>query len=342
MSKSVPALVNPDLLQWARKYSQLGIDYVAHNAGLEIQEITSWESGNARPSISQLRRLAKVYRLPIAAFYLPTPPAIKTRRPKDRRFLPGFELEEPTPELSFEFRRVAERREIFLELISNLSDTPRQFTAETSIHQVPEIVSAEIRQLLGVNLEEQTTWHNPRIAFGVWREKLESLGVLVFQTTTVPLDQMRGFSLYHDPLPIIAVNRKDTYTARIFTLMHEMVHLMLRTESLCDMRDEGGRIDEPDYNIEIFCNSIAASALVPSSSLLEDRRVDQARGIGLAGDKAISELSLRYSVSREVIVRRMLSLGLIDEEFYRQKRTQYQKEFNKRPYIKGWVCKSGS
>lgn len=334
MSKSITAIVNPDLLKWARKYSGLDIDYTAEKSGLDSYKLDSWESGKEHPTIAQLRRLAKVYHFPIAVFYLPEPPQLKVARPKDRRSLPGYELSKPSPELNLEFRRVSERREIALELLYNLSTKAMRFEPTATLRRSPETVASEIREILKVTIEEQESWHEGRVAFNVWRQKIEILNVLVFQATDVPIHQMRGFSLFHDMLPVIVVNRKDAYNARSFTVLHELAHLMLKTESICDMKEEKGRLNQADQRIETFCNSVAACVLVPRNALLEDRRVEDAQSLTSFGESAIRDLSIRFSVSREVIVRRMLTLSLVNEEFYRIKRAQYQKDLAKHPVSK--------
>jgi len=330
MVRSFPAIVNRELLKWARIYAGLDVDYVAEKTGLDVHSLSRWESGPEYPTISQLRLLAKVFHFPIAVFYLSEPPPLKAIRPKDRRFLPESEFAELSPELDYEFRKVSERREITLELLANLGSPPKQFGLTTTFQIPPEELGWEIRNMLNIAVEKQYAWRDARLAFNSWRQKLEALDILVFQTTDVSLSQMRGFSLFHDVLPIISVNRKDSYAARSFTLMHELVHLMMRMESLCDMKEEISDHSDDDQFTEIFCNSVAACTLVPRDALFSNDNLKCAQELTESGDKAIRELSLRFSVSREVIVRRMLTLGLVNEDFYTIKREQYYNEFTKR------------
>jgi len=327
MARSMQALINPAMLGWARALMGLDLDYVAEKAKIAPDRLVQWETGGSSPTVAQLRKLARIYRFPIAVFYLPAPPDHKIPHPSDRRFLPGFEEEGPSPELSFEFRWADERREIALELLTNIGVTPKRFDAEASIRNTPEKLAMTIRGMLGITYDDQTTWRDSRLAFNRWREKLERLDVLVFQATEVPLQAMRGYSMFFDILPIIGVNRRDTYNARSFTLLHEMTHLMLRIESLCDMHEEGGELSEPDKQIEVFCNSVAGCTLVPKSYFQREEAIGPATQPGEDGDKAIRDLARKYSVSRELIVRRMLTLGLVGESFYRSKREQYHREY---------------
>ena len=327
MAKSVPALINPEVLRWARSLMELELEYVAEKAGVEPQNLMQWEGGRSRPTVAQLRKLAKVYRFPIAVFYLPEPPSLNLPRPRDRRFLPGFEERGISAELSFEFRWASERREIALELLANIGATPKPFDAQAFFRNTPERVATTVRQMLGVTYDEQTTWGDSRVAFNAWRDKVERLDILVFQASSVPLQAMRGYSVLFDVLPIIGVNRNDTYNARSFTLLHEITHLLLRMESLCDMEEERGGLSGPDKQIEVFCNGAAGCILVPEQHFLAEEFIASACNLGEEGERAIGNLARKYSVSREVIVRRMLTLGLVDEDFYKAKHEQYTREY---------------
>ena len=327
MTRSIPALINPNMLSWTRTFMGLDLDYVAEKARIEYDRLVQWEGGSSRPTVAQLRKLAKVYRFSIAVFYLPVPPDLKLPRPKDRRFLPGFEQPVISPELSFEFRWASERREIAIELLANTGATPKRFDAQVSFRNEPERVGESIREILDITYDEQTTWRDSRVAFNAWRDKVERLNILVFQAPDVPLQAMRGYSMLFDALPIIGVNRKDTYNARSFTLLHEMTHLLIRMESLCDMEEEHGGLSGPDKQIEVFCNNVAGCTLVPEQNLLTEDSIVSATDPEDEGENAIKNLARKYSVSREVIVRRMLTLGMVNEGFYRAKHEQYNREY---------------
>jgi Zn-dependent peptidase ImmA (M78 family) len=88
----------------------------------------------------------------------------------------------------------------------------------------PETVGARIRTTLGVIKDLQWQWrdNDGRTAFNAWRNRIENVGVLVFQTTRFPSDEASGFAIAADKLPVIAVNRNDVLTRRTFSLVHEL------------------------------------------------------------------------------------------------------------------------
>src|SRR5215203_2875977 len=70
MMPSVIATVKPELLLWAR--NSIGYDraQAARRINVAEERLAAWEAGDARPTIPQLRKLATVYKRPLAAFYL--------------------------------------------------------------------------------------------------------------------------------------------------------------------------------------------------------------------------------------------------------------------------------
>lgn len=84
----VEALITPALLVWARETAGFDIPTAAKKIGVQPDRLAGWEQGQRRPSIPQLRKLANVYKRPIAVFYLPEPPAAEAVI-RDFRRLPG-------------------------------------------------------------------------------------------------------------------------------------------------------------------------------------------------------------------------------------------------------------
>jgi len=334
MPRSADALIEPALLLWARNQAHLSIKEAARKTRVPPEKLQSWENGDSRPTVKQLRNLARIYRQPFAAFYLPVPPKVKRPKLRDYRRLPGSSYDELSSALVFDIRDAMERREIALELYAEIGEDPPVFTETATLSEDPETVGTRIRNFLGISLDQQFRFRQSRIAFNAWRQAVQEAGVLVFQATQVPVEEMRGFSLSETPLPVIAVNRKDVYVARCFTLLHELAHLMLHTSSLCDLQDSITRPSK-ERQVEIFCNHVTGSALVPRQSLLDQNLVVSHRQGSIWSTSELNKLARQYAVSREVILRRLLILGLTDQTFYQAKREEFLKEFETRPKTTG-------
>src|SRR5437667_197854 len=98
MSQSIPALVKPALLIWAREKAGFQHEDAADKAGVAKQTLQSWERGEDRPTIAQLRKLGEVYKRPIAVFFLPAPPKDFDPQREFRR-LPGVTPQNESPQL---------------------------------------------------------------------------------------------------------------------------------------------------------------------------------------------------------------------------------------------------
>ncbi len=77
--KRVEATPTPVVLVWARKTAGMSVDVAAQKADVKPEQLSSWEAGATCPSIPQLRKLATVYRRPLAAFYLAAPRSASKR-----------------------------------------------------------------------------------------------------------------------------------------------------------------------------------------------------------------------------------------------------------------------
>lgn len=326
MAKRLKAAVQNSVLAWARKTAGYDVDAAAQKLSLTVEVLTAWEAGEDKPSIPQLRKLAGLYKRPLAVLYLPEPP-MAFQPMHDFRRLPDYGSRRFSPGLTLEVRAAQQRRLLALELFEDTGTEPVRFVLETSDDQDPQAVGKAIRDALDVNYEVQRKWGNSLAAFRQWRTRIEELGVLVFQSTRIESDEASGFAFWADALPTIVVNGKDVYPRRIFSLLHEFAHLMLRQSGVSEIDIDAPR-PEADARIEVFCNQVAAAALMPSD-LFTAEAIVSARGAGVHewSDAEIDSLSKVYGVSREAVVRRLLSINRATQAFYRRKRAQYAAEF---------------
>ncbi len=334
MTKSTEAFINHELLIWARKNAGLNLEQASKKVGVPEERLASWESGQNRPTINQLRKLANAYKRPLAVFYLPTPP--RDFQPlRDYRQLTAGPHEPESPGLLLAVRRAWAQREIAIELYGNLDEKPPQFPIAAFTTDDPEVLALKIRNELGISLEIQAGFKSKYEAFNWWRNSLESKGILVFQATEIDISEMRGFSLTDRPLPVVVVNIKDSPLARIFSMFHELVHISINQGGVCDL-DELGQRHPAEHQIEIFCNRVAAAILIPKKELLAEKLVmERPSGPTVWSDEDISLLARRYWVSQEGLVRRLLICGLVTKEFYLEKRAQFRAK--KIPSDKGFA-----
>lgn len=311
------ANINPSMLRWARERAH----YSESDLARKFKRYPQWESGEARPTMNQFRDLAQMLQRPLITFFMVDPPEEPEFLTQMRR-LPGTQPGQESPELTLQVRQVLEMREMALGLYGDLGEDPPSLNMLANVNQDPEALAPRIREWLGLSVAQQASWVDAYQAIREFRTALEGTGILVFQIPKVPLDEMRGFALALEPLPIIGLNSSDSARARVFTLIHELGHVLLRDSVLHSLQEGWFRLS-PANRTEAFCNALAAAVLVPGDDL-----ISEAAGLGKSaraqwGDADIRELISRYHVSGAVIIRRLRTLRLISESSYGDLRQEY-------------------
>ena len=211
-----------------------------------------------------------------------------------------------------------------------LGEQPRTLNYTITLKNNPEEVGQQIREFLNINLQTQVDWRNDYEALNGWRRALESVGVLVFQAEKVDIAEMRGFAIGERPLPVIVVNKSDRPKGRIFSMFHEFAHVLLGDSSISGDDITGYQLTPEERRVEVFCNHVAAAALLPSAWFAQDSELSGYEQSGQWNDKTVALLAKRFNVSREFIWRRLRTRGKITGDFYKAKRNELIEEFRKR------------
>jgi Zn-dependent peptidase ImmA (M78 family) len=111
----------------------------------------------------------------------------------------------------------------------------------------------------------------------------------------------------------------------MFTLAHELAHIRLGKDGLFNLV----HMMPADYDVEKFCNRVAAEFLVPAEKMRSNWPdvKDSAH--------PFRTLASRFKVSPIVVARRALDLGLIDKSrffsFYRQNQVEWEAKKELKP-----------
>jgi Zn-dependent peptidase ImmA (M78 family) len=323
--------INAHVLRWARERAGLSLEDVAARLKKAVEDVAAWESGTEAPTYRQLEELAAhLYKRPIAIFFFPAPP--EEDDPAGRfRTLPQTELAVLAPDTLFAIREALALQESVRELSIGESRPTRLITRDIhpmTILSIPELASA-VRSYLSVSLGQQSSWRTTEEAFKRWRQVLEASGICVFKRSFKQAEIL-GLSIFDDDLPAILVNNSTAHSRQVFTLFHELAHLLYSTGGIT--KNDSSFIEHltgDARDTEIRCNEFAAEFLVPMTSFpwQEFRAADL--------DAFVSTQARRYNVSREVILRRLLDRGLVGQRLYSQKTTKWNQEYEKARQEKG-------
>ena len=312
--------IQQEILRWARTTVGMSISEVADSLKRKPEEIEAWEAGHSAPTYPQLEKLAyQLYKRPLAVFFLPEPPE-ETTPQREFRTLPTADLQTLARDTYLQIRRAHAYQIALKDLFGGHNPASRCIWKSLSLSIRGDLAgqAQQIRQFLGITLEEQIAWKSDDIALKQWRQAVEDCGVFVFKAAFKQKD-VSGFCLMDENLPVIYLNNSTTKTRQIFSLLHELAHLLLSINGLSKFdTDYIARLPESEKQLEIFCNAIAAEILIPG----RDFTIQAERfpvNIEAAPETLLSDLAGRYGVSREVILRRFLDLGRVSKIFYEDK-----------------------
>ncbi|GAB2449070.1 XRE family transcriptional regulator [Nocardioides hungaricus] len=292
---AVKAPINGRLLEWARVEHGLALDEAAHALSVKPERLASWEAGDLKPTLNQVRKAAALYQRTPAFFLLrETPSAEDHQRPTDFRSISG---DVPTlgNALAREVARARARRHNLIQL---QGAEPHRLPTLPAVLDEPAVAAGRMREHLGIAVATQAGLAGGSEALNLWVRAVEAQGVLVFQMSRVSPEVCRGFSVYEDVMPVIVLNGADGFGARQFTLFHELAHLLSRTSAVCDVWREGG--------VEARCNEFAADLLMPRDAVLDF--------LGGGGGQTAADLATEFNVSRSAAAVRLRALGRISQE----------------------------
>ena len=309
--------INPTIVRWARERSGYTLQEVAKSLNRDVATISNWESGAAAPTYIQLEKLADKYKRPVAMFFFPEPPHETDF--VGQLALRSSEIEQLDPSIRILLRQARARQLSLMEL--NMGVNP----AETKIFQdlhpqldgSPTELAQQTRAYLNISVETQASWRSAREALENWREQVEEKGIFVFKNAFRD-DSVDGFCLIHEQFPVIYLNNSRSSVRQIFSLFHELAHLLLGENSITR------GINPVGEQIEVFCNQFAAEFLVPSGDL--ELRLNYP----VYNDAAIEELATYYKVSRPVILLRLINQGTLKQNSYRRRADRWTEEYESR------------
>lgn len=332
MARSIKAPATPAVLVWARETASMEIEEVSArfpSANITPERIEAWESDASEdmPTLAQLKKLSEIYKRPLAVFFLQEAPRAFPV-PRDFRRVPG-RPEGISPALRFELRAAEERRLTALQLYEELDEAPPEFPLLGQMRERPAALAERAREALGISVADQLAWPTQYEALRSWKSAVEGFGVLVFQIPAIDIGVMRGFSIAEMPLPVVGINRAESPRARIFSIMHELTHLMLRQSGICDFNEDSDAPPET-RRVEVLCNAVAAEILAPAEVFLSQPEiVSRPAAVQEWQEDTIQALSNRFNVSRTFIVRRLLEHGRCSSSFYQAKQALYLSQFRK-------------
>jgi len=296
--------VSPGLLKWARERANLSLE----KAVVKIPAYRDWEEGKSQPTLQQLKAIAKKLHVPFGYLFLSNPPEEKLPIP-DFRTVANRKLAKPSVNL-LETIYDAQRKQSWLRE-KKMQDNEGKLILKAN-YTDQEVIDG-VKTLLNIEaLRDANRTYGDFLSALI--QGLDDKGFLVIRNGVVgnnthrPLntEEFKGFALFDEYAPVIFINGKDYKSSQIFTLVHELVHLLLNESAL----NGGAPQTERKYN------RLAAEILLPSAAL-NDFQLNN-----------IEALAKSFKVSVFVVLIKARQLGLITENEFQDEQESYAKNIS--------------
>lgn len=301
--------INPERINWCCDDRGVTRAQLAADINIALPTLEGVLDGTgAALTFGQLRKLAEYFGRGVLFFLDSEPADANIIHTPQFRSLANQKVE-LSPRLKTLIERVERQREVFLTLQEDLQDDMPRYERPKLPRSDLEGAAAAVRKWLGLTASNN---------FTSYRNAVQAKGILVFRSNgyngkwQIPKESpILGFAVFDQRCPVIVVRKERWETRQSFTLMHELAHIVLHQTSSID--------DATDFQSyeghEREANMFAGHLLVPQAFLNQiddDERPDDVA----AFDSWLRPQGTRWTVSTEVILRRLLDSGRLSQEDY--------------------------
>jgi Zn-dependent peptidase ImmA (M78 family) len=308
MIKSPEIKVNHDVLKTLRESSGYTAEEIAKKIKTSVAKVQDVEKGIASFTLTQIKKLADIYQRSLAAFFSDTLPAMPVltdfRINREKRLTPQV--------------YIAERRAYYIaNKLAELTDKKSQIPDFPEALK-PDELARNFREYLKVPLLKSK---KPEELLTYYKQVLEENLLISIIELPLKAEDVRGFSVSGD-ISVVVLNEEDNPSIKLFSLFHEVYHLLKRISGICSID-----IEQKDEDIEASCNLFSAEFLVPLDDLKKEYQ-----SFSQLDKSTVSGLSEIYAVSKQVIMLRLLWVGYMPKERYEQFKGEAEKKLKKKEF----------
>lgn len=304
------AYITPNVLKWARESARMTEETAAAKASVTVDRLKEWEAGESQPTIRQAQTLAKAYKRPFALFFLPEIP---------RDFQPLQDFRKPgsktlTTSSIFIIREIQQKEAWISDVYSENQEEKLAFVGRYSIKDNPQAVANDILETLKINPGSYKT-DNP---IKEWIDAAETNGIFVSRTSFIhsrlklDSEELQGFAIADPYAPFVFVNSDDWNAPQLFTLVHELAHIWIAETGISNAVEPEIRHKGKFHPVELFCNEVAANALMPIEI------VSSFDTVSFQNLKDVYKVARQLGVSSFAILVRALKLNIISAPHYQK------------------------
>lgn len=288
-----------------------------------LDQLNAWKTGEKQPTLKQLEAMSRKTRIPFGYFLLQTPPDEDIAL-AEYRTVGSKKSQKPSRELIDILDQMTAIQDWMREELKREQSDATSFVGSCSLHDSTGEIARRIRDDLALKTNWYREGKNAEDNFNRLRNTLVQHGLLIFTggkvgaNTHRPLDvnEFRAFTLIDPHAPLIFINTTDTANGRLFSLLHETVHVWLGENSLFNNPEWS---DERVSLLEQKCNAVAAELLVPAADFSE------VWDSSIPVEDMIGQAARHFRCSEAVILRRAYTTKKIPRNLY-TRMLAFQKE----------------
>ena len=303
--------VQPAIINWALSQTS------EEKLGAKLMEnIKHWLDGTKSPTFNQIEDFSKKSHIPLGYFFLQTPP-IEQVGLLEYRTLDSLELANPSRNLIDIIHEMEAIQDWMIDYRKEYNYDTNVVVSSLKGNTDIMVIADNIRKDLGLDIEWYRECGSSAEAFNKVRARLEECGVIVMMSgivgknthRTLDINEFRAFAMVNEWAPLIFINGADSLGGRLFSLLHETVHLWLGENDLYNDRRYTTEKVKP---IEVICNAVAGEILVPRQVFLQCWEKDANDDVYVK----IKELTKIFRCSESVLARRALDNQKINKAIY--------------------------
>lgn len=313
------AYITPNVLKWARESARMTEEIACAKVSVSIDKLKEWEDGVSLPTIRQAQTLAKAYKRPFALLFLPDVPRdfqpLQDYRKSGSKSLSTSSI--------FIIRETQQKQSWIRELYEENKEKELSFVGKFNIYDNPEIVANDILETLNINPSDYKS-ENP---IKEWIDKAESKGIFISRTSFIhsrlklDSDEIQGFAIADKYAPFVFINSDDWNAPQLFTLVHELAHIWIAETGISNEIEINIKDKDKYHPIELFCNEVAASALIPKEII---NNIDKST---FSDSKELFKYSKSLGVSSFALLVRAYNLNIISFATYQILRKDAEFQF---------------
>ena len=316
--------IEPSILNWV--INNVSFDDIGYERS---QTLSDWIAGKKAPTFNQIETFSRASHIPLGYFFLKNPPA-EVFPILNYRTIGSVADDNLSRNLADTIHNMESVQIWMRDYLLSVGNDKSSIVSSASINDPIITVANKIRTDLGLQNDWATQTTDPWDAFKYFRKAMENAGILIMMNGVVGnnthrklnIEEFRAFILIDEYAPLIFINANDSDAGRLFSLVHEGVHIWIGEEELYNDR----------YNInfnisplETFCNAVTAEILVPNGLFITEWNKSNTPVLA-----RIKSLASHFSCGEMVIARRAFDNKFISKEEYKNITSLIIEGYNKK------------